>query len=290
KDTFIKFCREEIGRRNDLGNATIHHQLNKLDTIQEWAGGDFSFDKLTLSFIEDFDYYLSNERKLKQNTKSKYHALIKSYIRRAINNKLMTSDNNPYNAFKIRTEESKREFLTEAELKEFENVDLKGKEHLQPILDKFLFSCYTGLRFSDYQNLEISNFDFVSENEVYLSFKMIKVNTSINNMPLHNLFGGKSIPLILKYINEECENNKLFPIHTEGYFNRAIKTISSLAKVHKKMSSHIGRHTFGSLLASKTNDPMLIKTLMGHKKIDTSMIYIKLSNKGVEDKLSKINW
>ncbi|MCT4581976.1 MAG: Arm DNA-binding domain-containing protein, partial [Flavobacteriales bacterium] len=39
KDTFIKFCREEIGRRNDLGNATIHHQLNKLDTIQEWAGG-----------------------------------------------------------------------------------------------------------------------------------------------------------------------------------------------------------------------------------------------------------
>lgn len=287
---FISFCRDEIGRRNDLGRDTVHHQLNKLDIIEEWAKGDFEFEEVKLSFIEDFDNYLTNNRKLKQNTKSKYHALLKSYIRRAVNKKLMKFEDNPYNSFKIRTEETQREQLLESEVALWENYDIVGKEHLESIIDKFLFSCYTGLRFSDYQNIEKSNFDIISESEVYLTFKMLKVNTTIYRMPLHKLFSGKAIPIFLKYKDRDYSNGKLFPTHTEGYFNRALKIIAKLLEIDKNISSHVGRHTFGTLLATKTNDPMLIKSLMGHKNIDTSMIYINITNKGIEDKLNRIDW
>jgi integrase len=287
---FISFCRDEIDRRNDLGRETIHHQLNKLDIIEDWAKGDFEFEEINLSFIEDFDNYLSKDRKLKQNTKSKYHALLKSYIRRAVNKKLMRFEDSPYNSFRIRTEETHREQLLQSEVELWENYDIVGKEHLESIIDKFLFSCYTGLRFSDYQNIEKSNFDIISENEVYLTFKMLKVNTSIYRMPLHKLFNGKAIPIFLKYKDRDYSNGKLFPTHTEGYYNRALKTIAKLLEIDKTISSHVGRHTFGTLLATKTNDPMLIKSLMGHKNIDTSMIYINITNKGIEDKLNRIDW
>ncbi len=287
---FIAFCRNEVSRRNDISNLTIHHHLTKLDTIEEWAGGDFSFDKITLSFIEDFDLHLEKIRKVKKNTRAKYHALIKSYIRRAINKKIIKFDENPYNSYKIRKEESHRERLTSTELSAIEDVDISEFEHLEAIKDKFLFSCYTGLRFSDYQNIEISNFNFTNKGEVYLTFKMLKVETTINRMPIHKLFSGKAIPIIKKYASNLYSSGKLFPHHSEGYFNRSLKKIATEAKINKTITSHIGRHTFGSLLAEKTNDPMLIKTLMGHKKIETSMIYIKLSNKGIEDKLSQIKW
>ncbi len=246
------------------------------------------FKKVNLRFVEDLDLFL-DEQNLSLNTRAKYHAVLKTYIRRAINKKVMRFEDNPYNAFKIRKEEAHRERLTDAELKRIEDLDLDNVS-LETIRDKFLFSCYTGLRFSDYQNLEKSKFDFVSKEEVYLSFKMLKVGVSINRMPLHRLFDGKAIEIIKKYIANEYSTGKLFPVHSEGYFNRSIKTIANKAKINKVVTSHVGRHTFGSLLAEKTNDPVLIKTLMGHKHIETSMIYIKLSNKGIEDKLSQINW
>ena len=202
----------------------------------------------------------------------------------------MKLDDNPYLSFKIKKEETHREHLQEYEVKIIEELDLSEYKPLIPIVDKFLFSCYTGLRFSDYQNLNKTNFDFVNENEVYLTFKMLKVNASIYKIPLHKLFNGKAINIVLKYINQGVSNSLLFPTHTEAYTNRSLKKLASLSGIKKKITSHVGRHTFGTLLATKTNDPMLIKSLMGHKKIDTSMIYINISNRGIEDKLSKIDW
>ena len=288
-DLFFAFCRDEVSRRNDIANDTSNRHLAKLNYLEEWTGGELEFRKVNLRFIEDLELYLTKQNLVK-NTRAKYHAVLKTYIRRAINKKLMKYEENPYNAFKIRKEEAHRERLTEMELITIENLIIKDNIHLEVIKDKFLFSCYSGLRFSDYQNIDKSNFNFVSEKEVYLTFKMLKVGTSINRMPLHRLFKGKAIDIIRKYITNEYSTGKLFPTHSEGYYNRSLKKIALLAKITKTVTSHVGRHTFGSLLAEKTNDPMLIKTLMGHKHIETSMIYIKLSNKGVEDKLSQIDW
>lgn len=47
-------------------------------------------------------------------------------------------------------------------------------------------------------------------------------------------------------------------------------------KFHR-ISPHTFRHYFISTLYAKTNDPVLCKEVIGHKKIETTMIYISLS-------------
>ncbi len=103
----------------------------------------------------------------------------------------MKDDDNPYKFFRLKTEKTERVHLTEQELELVEFFDITGREHLESIVDKFLFSCYTGLLFSDFQNLEKSNFDFL--NECYLTFTMLKVNRSVNRIPLHQLHNGKAM-------------------------------------------------------------------------------------------------
>jgi len=52
----------------------------------------------------------------------------------------------------------------------------------------------------------------------------------------------------------------------------------------------MARHTFGTHIASLSNDTLLIKSVMGHADIKTSMQYIHLSNKMIDDKLKNIDW
>ena len=44
------------------------------------------------------------------------------------------------------------------------------------------------------------------------------------------------------------------------------------------------------MLADITGDPYMIKDLMGHGDIQTSMNYIHLSRKRKDDKLKSIDW
>ncbi|MDC1352983.1 tyrosine-type recombinase/integrase, partial [Flavobacteriales bacterium] len=57
----------------------------------------------------------------------------------------------------------------------------------------------------------------------------------------------------------------------------------------KNVTFHMGRHTFGTIMASKIPLPTL-QNLMQHSDIKTTMIYINMSSKMIDDSLGKVNW
>lgn len=81
------------------------------------------------------------------------------------------------------------------------------------------------------------------------------------------------------------EQEYIFPRLSNQKFNVYVKELAHFAKVTKPCSAHIARHTFGSLLAAKYNDPYLIMSLMGHRDIKTSMVYIHLRKGEIRRKL-----
>ena len=107
-------------------------------------------------------------------------------------------------------------------------------------------------------------------------------------LPIHLLFNGKAIKILQKYIDKS--DPYIFPRITNQTTNRLLKVIQYFAGIQKTLTFHLARHTFGTLLAAYVKDPFIIKQLMGHADIQTSMIYIHTSNELIKEKLKNIEW
>ncbi|MFT5821217.1 MAG: integrase [Crocinitomix sp.] len=279
----INFIAEEISLRTTLASGTLRHHNSKLALLKEFTedNPNMTLKDVDYSFLQAFENHLVTNNKA-VNTRWAYHKFLKAYLNIAIKKELLQV--NPYNNFKVATQESKRDYLTLEEIELLENLKLepKFKSH-QIVLDKFLFSCYTGLRISDLSELTIEKFT-EEKKAVYLSLRMVKT-VKIIDLPLHELFDGKSIPIYKKY--KVLPGPFLFPAQADQKVNDMLKDIATLAGIKKNVTFHMSRHSFGSAIARIYGDVLLIKKLMGHTKVDTSMIYIHLSPSDIEEKLKR---
>lgn len=80
-------------------------------------------------------------------------------------------------------------------MKRLEEVSLTGRNScLEHTLDAFLFCCYTGLRYSDFVNLNEKNI-VKMDGKLWLIFDSVKTGTEVK-LPLNLLFEGKALTLL----------------------------------------------------------------------------------------------
>lgn len=247
---------------------------------------DIPFSPINYSFVQEFDRFLRFEKKLKQNTIHKHHAHINRFLRLAALKELFDPNKNPYNSFKSKKEKSDRISLSLDELRAIESIDTGVYPELIVVKDMFLFSCYTGLRFSDITTLERKHLVNSPEGLTIVK-KMEKVSKPIT-LPLMLLFNGKPNAILHKYLSNS--NTLVFPPVTNQHANRLLKVIATLAKTPMRLTFHIARHTFGSMLADTTQNPYLIMDLMGHADIKSNMIYIHRSQERINKQLRGVKW
>lgn len=283
-ESFYSFFEKEISLSSS-GRSAKSGYINTLRDLKA-IRKEILFSDINYKLITDFDVFLKN-KKLHHNTISKRHSFLKKFINLAIKKDLLDVNKNPYKNFKLTRIEGERVALENEEISRIEKlIFTEDTKTFELVRDIFLFSCFTGLRFNEIQQLssfEISN----TENEVYLNIRQNKTKKLLQ-LPLHLLFNGKPVKIVEKY--KDKNTTKIFPFISNQHTNRILKLISFLAQTKRLMSFHIARHTFGTFLAESTLDPYLIKELMNHSDIKTSMIYIHKSKKRMENKLRNIDW
>lgn len=112
---------------------------------------DFAINEITPMFITDFELYLRTTCKCGFNTTAKFMQFFKRIILIARNNGILIGD--PFASYKIRLEKVDRGYLSEDEIK----IILKKKmvsERLEQVRDVFIFSCFSGLAYTDVANLK----------------------------------------------------------------------------------------------------------------------------------------
>jgi len=257
------------------------------------------FEDLTYKTILDFDRWL-NRQKLGSSSIHKHHVRTRTFIKAAIRQDFIKVSDDPYTKFRpSRGKEPHREYLTADELARVEALQLKD-ECLQRIREMFLLCCYTGLRFGDAIRLNVSNIEHSSKGMV-LHTVAEKTGKPLR-LPLYLLFqdgerGGSRPERILGHYLEELgpllgnsgvERIRFYP-YSNQYVNRTLKQIAALAKIKKKVSTHVARRTFGTQMAMRVKLPALQK-MMQHSRPDMTAIYIQLGDGEIESELEKIEW
>ena len=246
--------------------------------------------KIDFKFIKDLDYYMSAvyispyDKKLKRNTINKHHARVRSIINMAVREELI--DRNPYSSYKFKFTKSEREYLTEDELLAIQELDLSNNKSLDKIRDIFLFTCNTGVRFQDAQDLTLSRLKTTDNGKMYLNFKMTKTSEMVA-IPLSKQ--AKSI--ITKYADNPLRitEGSLLPRISNVKFNEYIKIITSAVGIEKKVSHHVARHTFATLALNRGVSIVAVQKLLGHTTVRTTEIYAKMLQSTVFDEMDKFD-
>ena len=271
--TFPAFARSSI-ETSDKRPNTKENLLSTVNQLELFRPG-VDFADLTYTFVKDFDAWLREQGK-GINTVAKHLRQFRTLINEAISDGYMSADAYPFRKFKIKQEKGRHEFLTPDELRKLENLEVNDKK-LRHVLDAFLFCCYTGLRFSDFCQLNYSNFAKINGKK-WLHFKSIKTGIELR-LPLHLLFEGKALAILDRY-----EITEFADLGSNSETNKALAVITGMARIKKHVTYHTARHTCATLLIHQGVPITTVQKLLGHTSVKTTEIYSEiLSNTIVRD-------
>lgn len=221
--------------------------------------------EIDLSLIKKFDNYL---KKLDIGDGGVYnhHKCLKCIINEA-NRFKKAKIETPYGAglFVIKSLKHKTIFLDEDEVILFKKYESSNILH-RTVKDMFLLSCYLGLRYSDLFSLKKSDIDW--ENGI-ISKTMLKTKHKVD-IPLNKQLRS----LLARHMVNKKSNDKIFMEVSNQVGNRNLKEIAKACNITKKISFHVGRHTFASYLVNNKNISLpLVSKLLGHVNISNTLIY-----------------
>lgn len=263
-------------------------------------GEDITFPDITVSLLNRFAAYLKDTRKIKERTVVNHLVVIRSVYSQAIKSGVVDSKYYPFGKGKIQIKfpDSVKMGLTPEEVKKLEELELEQSSYENHARNIWLFSFYfAGMRVSDVLRLKWRDFQ-----DERLHYSMGK-NEKAGSLKVPE----KALKILLQYKPYAVEQRELvFPelavlenlnnkyvvqmkIATAvGRLNKALRKIAKAAKIEKKLTLHIARHTFGNISGDKIPVQMLQK-LYRHSSITTTIGYqANFIHKDADDALDAV--
>jgi site-specific recombinase XerD len=247
--------------------------LKSLKKFIEWKfkKKDLFLIEVNHKFITDYEFYLKSVQKLQHNSAMVNVKKLKKIIRQCVANDWLDKD--PFKSYKITTKETHRNFLMEDELETLIKKNI-SVPRLDQVRDIFLFSCYTGLSYTDVMALTRNNISIGIDGEQWIFTTRAKTDTT-SRVPL--LPVAKNI--IEKYSNRPdiINSGKLLPKLTNQRLNSYLKEISDVCEFKKTLTFHCARHTFATTVTLTNGVPIeTVGKMLGHKSLRTTQIYAKI--------------
>jgi integrase/recombinase XerD len=261
--------------------STLKSYKSTLSILKQF-NKKLNFGDLTYDCIQKFDLYLRKERNNSTNGCFVKHKCLKHIINESISKGFM--DRSPYEHFKVRSTKGTRMFLTIDEVNTLTDLKISEQEpFLQKSKDMFLFSCYTGLRYSDVYNLKWGD---IKSNPDRIELKVVKTEK-----PLLIPLMDKAKEILNKYskLTIKTDSLKALPQLANQVVNRNLKDIMAMVGIKKSISFHSARHTFASNLVEMGTPILYVKDLLGHQKIEQTMIYAKSLSGNLFESMNNLN-
>lgn len=231
------------------------------------------FNDVDEALLNSFQNYLLTQ--VSRNTTSAYMGVFRQYFNKlAIKGTIQTS---PFGNFRIIEEEdSERTTLTIEEVRLLANyVPKRGNSQIR---QAFLFSCFTGLRYSDVKKL---NYEEIANDQI--TFRPAKTTKKIVKVPL--VEDAKTI--IDKLIKHPTNKKVFWDLPSSQVVNVYLKFWALEAGLKQNLHFHASRHTFATIGLTFGMDLYTMKELLGHSKIEMTQVYAKIVDQKKKLEMSK---
>ena len=241
-------------------------------------------NELNYKFINDFANFLFNYwpkghvNAMSHNTVMKHLQRLRKIVTLAFHLEWVEKD--PFIRWKPTFQKKERDFLNLNELKQIEDFNFHN-DRLDRVRDLFVFSCYTGISFTDMNDLTKDNVRNGLDGQKWIFTSRNKTKAKVK-IPLLD----KALEILVKYDDHPMTEitQSLLPVITNVKVNLYLKEVADLCDIKKNLTFHMARHTFATTITLSNGVPIeTVSKLLGHTKIATTQIYARV----LEDKLSQ---
>ena len=266
--SFIEFFERltaEKGRTTTRSNHSIWYST--LKHLKRFAGGTVTFQQINSKWLEAFKQFLltepltKSETLLAPNTAANYFNKVRAALNQAQTDGIIRQS--PTVQVKsIKPKNEKREYLTVDELKAVVQTECR----YDVLKRAFLFSCLTGMRWSDIHQMTWSMVREFAADHHRVVFNQQKTD-GLQYLDLNaravELLGERGQP-----------NERVFSgLKYSAYTNVALKQWMMRAGIGKEITFHCARHTFAVIQLSRGADIYTVSKLLGHTELKTTQIY-----------------
>lgn len=285
-ETFIDYIARRIDERTNIKASTKKSHKKILASLEEF-GRIKTFAELTKGNIADYYEWMLNrditklgtnglevKTKMSQQTVWGYMKILRTYIHDAILHEKIDKD--PSQGIKVKRGNSEQDrWLTEEEIQKIEEAKMPNGS-LARVRDLFIYSCYTGLAYSDLMDFSIEKIEQDGDDK-YLYGHRIKT-------------GEEYIVLILPRALEILEKyNYKLPKLSNQQYNHRLKDLAKESGINEPISAHWGRITFGFMALNQGVRIEVVSKAMGHATItETQRTYSRILKKTVVSEMKKM--
>ncbi len=273
-DTALKYLDLENYKEN-LAPTTMRTYYWNLKKVTDFDP-EAHCEDIDESFIRNYKAFLQQKGD-KPNTVAKALSVFRIFTRKMITDKLINTD--PFENIKVGRVYSKRNFLTIKELKHLYLNYIDNKQFLteteQNVMGVFLFSCFTGLRYSDLLSLDASEiFDWKIRKQTHKTGEPVYIPIPIQARLL---------------LPEKLTKGPVFKVVENSHFNRTLRKAAPKLGYHKYIHCHLARHTFATTCITLGISLPSTSKLLGHRNVETTLIYAKFVDTFLDKEMRKFN-
>ncbi|HRB00589.1 MAG TPA: site-specific integrase [Ignavibacteria bacterium] len=240
-----------------------------------------TFKEVDEVFVKRFKDFLLKEPLVREtdtlsiNSAHSYFNKFKACLNQAFQDKIINE--NPATRIKgIKPETTEREYLTFDEIQKIAKIECR----YDVLKRAFLFSCITGLRWSDINKLKWSEVqDFNSGYRITFTQKKTKGLEYLDiSQQARDILGEEGLP----------EERVFKGLKYSSYVNLELQKWCMKAGITKNITFHCARHTFATLQLTLGTDIFTVSKLLGHKDLKTTQVYSNIIDQKKIDAINKI--
>ena len=286
---FSKYCdkrQTEVGVRITQLTANKYHRLLRYMTEytrEQYKKEDLPLDMISYEYIDGLNTFMQTAHQCKNNGAVNLLCCLKNFILYAIRNEWI--EKNPFRYYKMKIDKTNVKVpLTKSELDTLIHKSLPN-ERLARIRDVFCFCCFTGLAFTDADNLRKEHITTDEYGTTWIH-KPREKTAVMSRVPLL----PHPIELLNKYAHDtELQvKGKLLPVPSNQKMNAYLKEIADICNIPKTLTTHTARHTFATLAIEYGMPIDIIAKILGHSNTNMTRHYAKISEANISREMQKI--